>query len=213
MINCSISLSSVYPSTATFNATVYSQYLTQNEASFVCFDGSNVQPADLKDPTPVSCQGGYDVWFHSNSPSPNVIDGAIVGDPDENDVTKIQDLISNSVNLPLLLLHRSSEFLLACNQYQLPSENQRAHNMKMITGRRPITFYRDHKPILVYGSDLKTDLSTAVKGLTNNEDLYDEFGSSLKDSSNQSQFVANGSNGSSDGNTTNMIDQSMPKVE
>ncbi|KAH7525254.1 hypothetical protein FEM48_Zijuj06G0205600 [Ziziphus jujuba var. spinosa] len=38
-----------------------------------------------EDPTPVSCKGGYDLWFNKNSPNPNVLEGAIVGGPDEND--------------------------------------------------------------------------------------------------------------------------------
>ncbi|XP_011623034.1 endoglucanase 13 [Amborella trichopoda] len=38
-----------------------------------------------KDPTPVSCQGGFDKWFNRNDPNPNVLDGALVGGPDEND--------------------------------------------------------------------------------------------------------------------------------
>ncbi|CAB4299716.1 unnamed protein product [Prunus armeniaca] len=37
-----------------------------------------------KDAAPVSCKGGFDSWFN-NSPNPNVLDGAIVGGPDEND--------------------------------------------------------------------------------------------------------------------------------
>lgn len=36
-----------------------------------------------KDPTPVTCQGGFD-WFHKTDPNPNVLEGAIVS-PDEND--------------------------------------------------------------------------------------------------------------------------------
>ncbi|CAB4299711.1 unnamed protein product [Prunus armeniaca] len=38
-----------------------------------------------KDAAPVSCKGGFDSWFNNNSPNPNVLDGAIVGGPDEND--------------------------------------------------------------------------------------------------------------------------------
>ncbi|XP_043725398.1 endoglucanase 12-like [Telopea speciosissima] len=38
-----------------------------------------------KDPTAVTCKGGFDEWFNKNSPNPNVLDGAIVGGPDEND--------------------------------------------------------------------------------------------------------------------------------
>lgn len=46
-----------------------------------------------KDPTPVSCQGGFDSWFNKNEPNPNVLEGAIVGGPDEND--KFSDSRSN----------------------------------------------------------------------------------------------------------------------
>ncbi|KAK9273906.1 hypothetical protein L1049_018718 [Liquidambar formosana] len=38
-----------------------------------------------KDPTPVTCQGGFDSWFNKNGPNPNVVSGAIVGGPDDND--------------------------------------------------------------------------------------------------------------------------------
>lgn len=38
-----------------------------------------------KDPTPVSCQGGFVQWFHTNTDNPNVIDGAIVGGPNQNE--------------------------------------------------------------------------------------------------------------------------------
>ncbi|XP_020522306.1 endoglucanase 14 [Amborella trichopoda] len=38
-----------------------------------------------KDPTPVGCQQGFVDWFNRDAPNPNVIDGAIVGGPDEND--------------------------------------------------------------------------------------------------------------------------------
>lgn len=38
-----------------------------------------------KDPTPVTCKGGFDLWFNNNLPNPNVLVGAIVGGPDQND--------------------------------------------------------------------------------------------------------------------------------
>ncbi|XP_015894940.4 endoglucanase 13 [Ziziphus jujuba] len=38
-----------------------------------------------EDPTPVSCKGGFDLWFNKNSPNPNVLEGGLVGGPDEND--------------------------------------------------------------------------------------------------------------------------------
>lgn len=37
-----------------------------------------------KDPSPVTCKGGYDQWYNKNEPNPNVLEGAMVG-PDEND--------------------------------------------------------------------------------------------------------------------------------
>ena len=36
-------------------------------------------------PAPVSCQGGYDLYFNKDAPNPNVLDGAVVSGPDEND--------------------------------------------------------------------------------------------------------------------------------
>ena len=33
----------------------------------------------------VTCQEGLDVWFNSQSPNPNVLEGAIVGGPDQGD--------------------------------------------------------------------------------------------------------------------------------
>ncbi|XP_010058568.2 endoglucanase 14 [Eucalyptus grandis] len=38
-----------------------------------------------KDPTPVSCSQGFDLWFNKNAPNPNVLDGALVGGPDQQD--------------------------------------------------------------------------------------------------------------------------------
>ncbi|OWM83668.1 endoglucanase 14-like [Punica granatum] len=38
-----------------------------------------------KDATPVTCQGGFDLWFNRIAPNPNVLDGAIVGGPNEQD--------------------------------------------------------------------------------------------------------------------------------
>ncbi|XP_031280369.1 endoglucanase 15-like [Pistacia vera] len=46
-----------------------------------------------KDHTPVSCKGGFDSWFNKNEPNQNVLEGAIVGGPDEND--KFSDSRSN----------------------------------------------------------------------------------------------------------------------
>lgn len=37
-----------------------------------------------KDPATVTCKGGFD-WFNKNEANPNVLDGALVGGPDEND--------------------------------------------------------------------------------------------------------------------------------
>lgn len=38
-----------------------------------------------KDARPVTCQGGFALWFNKDAPNPNVLDGAVVGGPDEND--------------------------------------------------------------------------------------------------------------------------------
>ncbi|XP_047979270.1 endoglucanase 12-like [Salvia hispanica] len=38
-----------------------------------------------KDPRPVSCQGGFEEWFHKNADNPNVVYGAVVGGPNRND--------------------------------------------------------------------------------------------------------------------------------
>ncbi|KAJ6314679.1 hypothetical protein OIU78_018206 [Salix suchowensis] len=38
-----------------------------------------------KDPKPVTCHEGYQVWFNRDAPNPNVLVGAIVGGPDEHD--------------------------------------------------------------------------------------------------------------------------------
>ncbi|XP_047320322.1 endoglucanase 13-like [Impatiens glandulifera] len=35
--------------------------------------------------TPVSCSDGFSQWFNKNAPNPNVLDGAIVGGPDQSD--------------------------------------------------------------------------------------------------------------------------------
>ncbi|PON36204.1 Glycoside hydrolase [Trema orientale] len=116
-----------YTTTATFVATVYSDYLAAHNASVHCPSGL-VQPSELlsfarsqvdyilgsnpkkmsymvgfesnypthvhhrgasivsikQDPTHVSCKGGF-VWFYKNSSDPNVLVGAIVGGPDQND--------------------------------------------------------------------------------------------------------------------------------
>ncbi|KAJ1427620.1 Six-hairpin glycosidase superfamily [Sesbania bispinosa] len=45
-----------------------------------------------KDPTPVTCKGGYDTWYNKNEADPNVLEGAVVG-PDKND--EYQDIRSN----------------------------------------------------------------------------------------------------------------------
>ena len=37
-----------------------------------------------QDATPVTCHGGYDIWFNKNAPNPNVLEGAVVG-PDRDD--------------------------------------------------------------------------------------------------------------------------------
>uniref|UniRef100_A0A7N0U7G4 Endoglucanase n=1 Tax=Kalanchoe fedtschenkoi TaxID=63787 RepID=A0A7N0U7G4_KALFE len=61
-----------------------------------------------KDPTPVSCKGGFDTYFHVSTPNPNVLEGAIVGGPDQSDsYTDSRDNYSQSepstvVNAPLV---------------------------------------------------------------------------------------------------------------
>lgn len=37
------------------------------------------------DKTPVTCQQGYSEWYNKDAPNPNVLQGAIVGGPDQND--------------------------------------------------------------------------------------------------------------------------------
>ncbi|XP_062173735.1 endoglucanase 13-like [Alnus glutinosa] len=38
-----------------------------------------------KKPEPVTCKGGFDLYFNKNQPNPNVLEGAVVGGPDVND--------------------------------------------------------------------------------------------------------------------------------
>ncbi|KAL7108877.1 hypothetical protein ACP275_06G140800 [Erythranthe tilingii] len=38
-----------------------------------------------KDSRPMSCQQGFEEWFHKNQENPNVLTGAIVGGPDQSD--------------------------------------------------------------------------------------------------------------------------------
>ncbi|KAI9180253.1 hypothetical protein LWI28_002848 [Acer negundo] len=38
-----------------------------------------------RDPNEVTCQDGMETWFKKDAPNPNVLDGAIVGGPDQND--------------------------------------------------------------------------------------------------------------------------------
>ncbi|KAK4489277.1 hypothetical protein RD792_005080 [Penstemon davidsonii] len=38
-----------------------------------------------KSRAPVSCQGGFSQWFNRNAPNPNILEGAIVGGPDQSD--------------------------------------------------------------------------------------------------------------------------------
>ncbi|TYK24539.1 endoglucanase 13-like [Cucumis melo var. makuwa] len=117
-----------YVTSATFLATVYSDYLSSKGVSIQC-PGGLVQPSDLisfaksqvdyilgsnpsgmsymvgfgskyptqvhhrgasivsikRDPTLVTCQGGFNLWFNRNAPNPNVLHGAVVGGPDSND--------------------------------------------------------------------------------------------------------------------------------
>ncbi|PIA60759.1 hypothetical protein AQUCO_00300343v1 [Aquilegia coerulea] len=45
------------------------------------------------DPAPVTCRGGYETWYNKNATNPNVLEGAVVGGPDWNDI--YTDLRSN----------------------------------------------------------------------------------------------------------------------
>ncbi|XP_024952294.2 LOW QUALITY PROTEIN: endoglucanase 12-like, partial [Citrus sinensis] len=47
--------------------------------------GASIVSIKRQDSTPVARQGGFDLWFNSKAPNPNVLDGAVVGGPDEND--------------------------------------------------------------------------------------------------------------------------------
>ena len=38
-----------------------------------------------KDNKLVTCHDGFNIWYSSSSPNPNVLVGAVVGGPDEND--------------------------------------------------------------------------------------------------------------------------------
>ncbi|XP_059630328.1 endoglucanase 12-like [Cornus florida] len=38
-----------------------------------------------RDKKPVTCKGGFQDWFNKNAPNPNVLEGAIVGGPDQGD--------------------------------------------------------------------------------------------------------------------------------
>ncbi|CAA7050603.1 unnamed protein product [Microthlaspi erraticum] len=43
-----------------------------------------------EDPRPVTCNEGYQAWYNNPNPNPNVLVGAIVGGPDDNDVFQDQ---------------------------------------------------------------------------------------------------------------------------
>ncbi|CAM8904526.1 unnamed protein product [Rhodiola kirilowii] len=61
-----------------------------------------------KDSAPVECKAGFDLYFHVNTPNPNVIQGAVVGGPDQSDsYTDSRDSFSQSeptltINAPLV---------------------------------------------------------------------------------------------------------------
>ncbi|XP_062152016.1 endoglucanase 9-like [Alnus glutinosa] len=42
-------------------------------------------PSLTSHPQTIGCQGGFDPFMHSTSPNPNILTGAIVGGPDQND--------------------------------------------------------------------------------------------------------------------------------
>ena len=44
-------------------------------------------------PAPVSCKGGYDLYYGDDAPNPNLLEGAVVNGPDENVI--YSDLRSN----------------------------------------------------------------------------------------------------------------------
>lgn len=37
------------------------------------------------DSTPVTCKGGYEMWYLKDAPNPNMLIGAVVGGPDQSD--------------------------------------------------------------------------------------------------------------------------------
>lgn len=43
-----------------------------------------------KDPKPMTCNEGFEAWYNNPEPNPNVLVGAIVGGPDENDAYEDQ---------------------------------------------------------------------------------------------------------------------------
>ncbi|KAM7266637.1 hypothetical protein ACFE04_004534 [Oxalis oulophora] len=45
------------------------------------------------DKSPVTCKGGFDAWFYKDVPNPNILEGAIVGGP--NDTENYEDSRSN----------------------------------------------------------------------------------------------------------------------
>ncbi|PIA34506.1 hypothetical protein AQUCO_03700052v1 [Aquilegia coerulea] len=68
-------------------------------------------------PSPVSCKGGFDTWFNRSASNPNVLEGAVVGGPDQFD--SYHDLRSNykqaeasiSIAAPLVGVLAASEVI------------------------------------------------------------------------------------------------------
>ncbi|CAN0909125.1 Endoglucanase 5 [Linum grandiflorum] len=91
-----------YVSAASFLTAVYSQYLSGSNAKVTCPGGQQVEPRELfdfaksqadyilgKNPKSTSYLVGYGSKYsnhvHHRDPNPNVIQGALVGGPDQND--------------------------------------------------------------------------------------------------------------------------------
>ncbi|GAU32614.1 hypothetical protein TSUD_71620 [Trifolium subterraneum] len=80
-----------FVTSASFLATVYSDYLVSSGRNLRC-DSGNVPSSELlsfaksqANPSFVSCFGGYNTWFSSKRSNTNLLTGAIVGGPDAYD--------------------------------------------------------------------------------------------------------------------------------
>ncbi|KAK6156120.1 hypothetical protein DH2020_010368 [Rehmannia glutinosa] len=99
-----------YVTSASFIIVAYADSLAATKNILQC-PGGAVRPDDLitfaqsqvhhrgasivsikEDPSPVTCQGGFGEWFHKDADNPNVLDGAIVGGPNQSDeYTDVRD--------------------------------------------------------------------------------------------------------------------------